>query len=151
MNMKKITSFLLVVVLTFSMSSCAKWQAKHQIHSLESLTEKVEKKGDSFTKQDWAEVSQEYDKICAKINQCEYTDEQLLEIGRLKGRFYAACTKHAFNAAGGLLNGFLQQASGAIDGFMEGMSESPEDNKKNDANLREEVDEVLLELESIFE
>lgn len=145
--MEKITSFLLVVVLTFTVSSCAKWQAKHQIHSLESLTEKVEKKGDSFTKQDWAEVSEEYDEICAKINQCDYTDEQLQEIGRLKGRYYAACTKHAFNAAGGLLNSFLQQAEGAIDGFMEGISEPQED----DANLKEEVDEALLELESIFE
>ena len=72
--MKKITSFLLVAVLALSMASCTKWQAQHQIRALESLTERVEKKGDSFTKQDWTEVSQEYDEICSKMNQYEYTD-----------------------------------------------------------------------------
>ena len=151
MIMKKITSFLLVVGLIFTITSCAKMQAKHQIRSLESLTEKVEKKGDLFTRQDWTEVSREYDEICTKMNQCEYTNEQLQEIGRLKGRFYAACTKKAFNSAGGLLNGLFQQAGGAIDGFMESMSESQKDDNEDDANLDEQVDEALRELESIFE
>lgn len=141
--MKKITSFLLVAVLALSMASCAKMQAKHQMHALESLTERVEKKGDSFTKQDWTEVSQEYDEICAKMNECEYTQEQMQEIGRLKGRFYAACTKKAINNAGGLLNGLMNSVGGAIDGFMEGMSGSDEQQEEDDAMLRS--------LESIFE
>ena len=146
--MKKITSFLLVAVLALSMASCAKMQAKHQIRSLESLTEKVEKQGDSFTIQDWTEISQEYDEICAKMNQYEYTNEQKQEINRLKGRYYAVCSKKAIHSAGGILNGFIQQAGSAIDGFMEGMSDSPEEKEDN---LEEQVDEILLGLESIFE
>lgn len=141
--MKKVINFLLVAVLALSLASCAKMQAKHQMHALESLTEKVEKNGDSFTKQDWAEVSQEYDEICAKMNECEYTQEQMQEIGRLKGRFYAACTKKAINNAGGLLNGLMNTVGGAIDGFMEGMSGSEEQQEEDDAMLRS--------LESIFE
>ena len=147
--MRKLLSFLLVAVLALSLASCAKMQAKHQMHSLESLIEKVEKHGDSFTQQDWAEVRQEYDEICTKMNQCEYTDEELQEIGRLKGRFYAACAKKAFGNAGGLLNGLINQFGGAIDGFMEGLS-GPEDEKAKEEANQEETDEILLGLESIF-
>lgn len=142
--MKKITSFLLVAVLALSMASCAKMQAKRQIHALESLTERVEKKGDSFTKQDWTEVSQEYDEICAKMNQCDYSSEQMQEIGRLKGRFYAACAKKAINNAGGLINGIMNTVGGAIDGFMDGMSGSQDEEEQED-------DAMLRSLESIFE
>ena len=147
--MKRLLSFFLVAVLALSLSSCAKWQAQHQINALESLIEKVEKKGDSFTKQDWAEVSQKYDEICAKMNQCEYTDEQTQEIVRLKARYYTVCAKKAFGNAGGLLNGLLNTVGGAIDGVLDGLSE-PQDDEQQDAE-QEENDAILLGLESIFE
>ena len=149
--MKKITSFLLVAVLALSMASCTKWQAQHQIRALESLTERVEKKGDSFTKQDWTEVSQEYDEICAKMNQYEYTDEQMQEIGRLKGRYYAAYAKQMLNSAGSIFNGLMNQVGGAVDGFMNSMSTQQEEQPEEDPGSGEQVDELLLGLESIFE
>lgn len=134
--MKKITSFLLVAVLAITMSSCAKWQAQHQINALESLVEKIENHGDELTRQDWQEVSDKYDAICTKINQYDYTNEQLQEIGRLKARYYVAYAKGSLSG-GGLLNGLLQEAAGAVDGLM------------ND--LEKETDEALQELEDLFE
>ncbi len=134
--MKKIASFLLVVVLTLTMSSCAKWQAQHQINALESLVEKVENHASEFTRSDWEKTADKYEAICEKMNQCDYTNEQLQEIGRLKARYYVAYAKGSLSG-GGLLNGLLQEASGAFDGLMK--------------DLEEEKDETLQELEDLFE
>ena len=134
--MKKITSFLLVVVLAITMSSCAKWQAQHQINALESLVEKVENHASDFTRSDWEKTSAKYEDICQKINQCEYTNEQLQEIGRLKARYYVAYAKGSLSG-GGLLNGLMHEAAGAVDELMK--------------DLEEEKDEALQELNAMFE
>lgn len=151
--MKKITYLLLCASMVLAMSSCAKMQADRQISSLEALIEKVEKDGDSFTKEDWTDVANEFDEICGKMAQYDYTDEQMKEIARLKGRFYGACTKKAVKSAGGLLNGLLQQAGGAVDGFLEGLdlSDDGESAAISEEQLEEQVDEILQGLESMFE
>lgn len=135
--MKKITSFLLVAVLAITMSSCAKWQAQHQINALESLVEKVENHASDFTRSDWEKTSAKYEDICQKMNQCEYTNEQLQEIGRLKARYYVAYAKGQLSGGAGLLNGLLHEASGAADELMK--------------DLDQEKDETLQELNDMFE
>ena len=127
--MKKVFNFLCIAVLAVTISSCAGWQAKHQMSKLESLVEKVEQEGGSYTSQDWDKVSAQYDEITAKMAQCDYTDEQLQEIGRLKARYYAARVKNT----GGVFNDIIQQVKGAFDG------------------LKEEVEESMDEIESLFE
>ena len=151
--MKKITSFLLVALIALAMTSCAKWQAQHQINALESLVEKIENHGDELTRQDWQEVSDKYEAICTKINQYDYTNEQLKEIGRLKGRYYVAYAKGALNSEGGLLNGLFQQGSGLLDGVLGGVSDAIDDvlDDISDEQEDEEMDEDLKELESLFD
>lgn len=128
--MRKLTLFFLAAILGLATTSCAKMQAKHQISRLESLVERVEKQGNDLSRQQWSQVKAEYDEICAKMKQYEYTAEQLQEIGRLKGRFYAACTKNALNAAGGWFNDFIEQAGGVINGFLDGLVTYPDDTPK---------------------
>ena len=134
--MKKIISLLLVAGLALAMTSCAKWQAQHQIDALESLVEKVENDASDFTREDWDKTAAKYEAICDKMNQYDYTDEQWQEIGRLKARYYVACAKGAISG-GGFLNGLIQQATGVLDGLME--------------NVEEESDEALQELEDMFD
>ncbi len=147
--MKKIVSFMVVAVLALSMTSCAKWQAQHQINALESLVEKVESKGADFTQTDWSKTSEKYDAICTKMNQYDYTNEQLQEIGKLKARYYVACTKGALG--GGLLNGLFQQAVGAFDGVLDELDDVGDTVQEEMDQADEELDETLLELEALFD
>ena len=157
--MKKLTSFLLVVILALTMTSCADMMAKRQISKLESLVERVEQKGADYTNQQWSDVSAEYDRICDKMAQYKYTDEQLQEIGRLKGRYYAARVKNA----GGLFNGLFQQMSGVVDGILDGVGnvvdgfldgvlsdDQPTTNDQRPAT-NDQQDDMLQELEEMFE
>ncbi len=152
--------FIVVAVLALSMTSCAKWQAQHQIDALESLVEQVEQKGANFTSDEWSKTSTIYYEICNKISQYEYTDEQLQEIGRLKARYYVACAKGALG--GGLLNGIFQQATGVLDGLMDGVDDALEEAidglsttkttvQEETEEAEKELDEALDELEALFE
>ena len=126
---KKTINFLCIALLAITITSCAGMQAKHQMSRLESLVEKVEQKGENYTSADWDKAIAQYDEITAKMAQCEYTNEQLQEIGALKARFYAARVKNAGNR----FKDVIQQVKGAYE------------------QVVEEMDEGLDELESMFE
>ena len=55
--------------------------------------------------------------------QYDYTDEELKEIGRLKGRYLGYITKQAIKETEKQANDFLKELEGGISGFLEAMSE----------------------------
>ena len=114
--MKKITYILLCASMVLAMTSCAKMQANRQISSLESLIEKVEKDGDSFTKEGWTDVANEFDEICGKMAQYDYTDEQMKEIARLISSLKTQ--RHTARRAIGNWSKHCQLSSRPFSGFV---------------------------------
>lgn len=116
-NMKKYLSLLICCII---LSSCDPSQKAY--NDLLSFTENIENNGASFTNEDWENAEYEYSAIVDAIDAQYYTDEQLVEIGRLKGRCAVQFTKHSIDNANNEFDDLLLEAEGFIEAIMEGLS-----------------------------
>lgn len=123
-------TLVVVAALTLTLTACSSFKAKRLIGQLDSLVERLEEDGAKYTSEQWSKATAEYDEICAKMKQYEYTSEQQQEIGRLKGRYYAAYSKHALKKAGEWVDSFLDQAGEFVNGFLDGLVTYPDDDKQ---------------------
>ena len=94
------------------------------IGNLADLTEEVQANGSNYSAEDWKAVSNELDAIENEIEQYrdEYTDEELKEIGRLKGILLAQYTKFSIKSIKGGAKNAITEAEGLIDGFLNSFS-----------------------------
>lgn len=149
--MKKCVLCFMAIVMTLVFTSCD--SAQNCIDKLERLVKKVELKGDVFTQQEWDEVFVEYEELVTKMEQYSYDKLQLKEIGRLKARFGVACAEYGIKNMGDMFSGLLHQAVGAMDEIVNTVNDAVE-TMEDEGFLQEEteeVDEILNELENLFE
>lgn len=112
--MKKILVLLLGV---FALVSCD--PSEQAYRDLLSFTEDLEQNGATYTQEDWENASLEYEAIEQKMSQLKFTDEQLREIGKLKGRCAVQLTKYSIKKTQQDLSNFLLEA----EGFMQSITE----------------------------
>lgn len=120
--MKKLFVFLLMMGLASFMMSCTTPEEK-SLRSLQELYQDLELNHENYTLEDWDKAQAEYELLSTQIKGYQYTDEQLVEIGRLQGKCAAYLTKGYFKR---LERGIIQ-AAGAIKGYMEGMEQMAPD------------------------
>lgn len=120
--MKKIGSILTVIVIALFLAACATPEQK-SLRSLQELYQELEQNHENYTLEDWDKAQTEYELLSTQIKGYQYTDEQLVEIGRLQGKCAAYLTKGYFKR---LERGIIQ-AAGAIKGYMEGMEQMTPD------------------------
>ena len=120
--MKKIGSILTVIVMALFLAACATPEQK-SLRSLQELYQELEQNHENYTLEDWDKAQAEYELLSTQIKGYQYTDEQLVEIGRLQGKCAAYLTKGYFKR---LERGIIQ-AAGAIKGYMEGMEQMTPD------------------------
>lgn len=106
--------YLMLVGLIMSCSN-----SQNPIDDLESLVDEIEESSSDFTEEDWENISLEYEEIEAKLQQNEYTDEELKEIGKLQGRYAAKVTKAAIKETKDALETFSKQFESQMEGFIE--------------------------------
>ena len=82
--MKKYLFICLTFALVFSFTSCDSSQSA--INDLEVLLQEIETNYQTYTEEDWENMSLSYSAIEEELAKHEYTDEELKEIGRLKGK-----------------------------------------------------------------
>lgn len=112
--MKKILVLLLGV---FALVSCD--PSEQAYRDLLSFTEDLEKNGATYTQEDWENASLEYEAIEQNMSKLNFTDEQLREIGKLKGRCAVQLTKYSIKKTQQDLSNFLLEA----EGFMQSITE----------------------------
>lgn len=103
-------------------ASCTTPEEK-SLRSLQELYQDLEQNHENYTLEDWDKAQAEYELLSTQIKGYQYTDEQLVEIGRLQGKCAAYLTKGYFKQ---LERGIIQ-AAGAIKGYMEGMEQMTPD------------------------
>lgn len=110
------------VSLVFCLFACTTKMGP--IGNLADLTEEVQANGSNYSAEDWNAVSNELDAIENEIEQYrdEYSDEELKEIGRLKGILLAQYTKYSIKSIKGGVENAITEAEGLIDGFMNSFS-----------------------------
>ena len=72
-----------------------------------------------YTAEDWEKAQVEFEVITAQMKLHNYTDEQLREIGKLKGKCSAYLSKGVFKK----LEKGLIELGGAMEGFFEGLEQ----------------------------
>ena len=112
--MNKLNVFLAAIAFSLGFSSCE--TSKTPISELSSLVEKVEDRYDEFTDEDWEKIEEELSKY-------DYSEEDLKEIGKLKGRIFAKMTKNAVKDFSKQIEDLGKQIEGGVEGFFEELKE----------------------------
>ncbi len=124
--MKKNIFICLTFVVFFSLTSCDSSQTA--INDLESLLHEIETNYQSYTEEDWENMSLSYSAIEEELAKHEYTDEELKEIGRLKGRCMGYLTKQSLKDLEKQIKDLTKELEGGIEGFLEVLSDDKDKN-----------------------
>ena len=113
--------FICIVAITISCTS-----RQNAVSRLESLYEELQQNGKEYTADDWDAIITEMNDIddVLKQNQSEYSDEEIKEIGRLKGLCLAQIAKYSVHSFKDQLNNVIKEAEGLFEGFTEGLTDS---------------------------
>ncbi|MEE0973273.1 MAG: hypothetical protein U0L34_04020 [Paludibacteraceae bacterium] len=120
--MRKLICIVTGILMLLVFASCTTPEEK-SLRSLQELYQDLEQNHENYTLEDWDKAQAEYELLSTQIKGYQYTDEQLVEIGRLQGKCAAYLTKGYFKR---LERGIIQ-ATGAIKGYMEGMEQMTPD------------------------
>lgn len=119
--MRTIITAFSSILLSLVLLSCN--PAQMAVNDLRSLVEETEKEYAEYTAEEWEEAIDEFSRISEEMEKHHYTNEELKEIGRLKGQMYATIAKQSMGEVGNMLKNFGHQLQGGIEGFMETLSE----------------------------
>ena len=118
--MKKLLLICLAFILLMGITSCDSSQAA--IKDLEVLLNEIEENYQSYTDEDWEAMSLSYSAIEEELAKYEYTDEELKEIGRLKGKCMGYLTKQSLKNLEKQIKDLTKELEGGIEGFLEVLS-----------------------------
>ena len=108
--MKKLVIFCAVMLCLMACNS-----AQTKKDSLKDLVENVEKNSDKFTEADWELTSAKYESIVNAMEEYNYSDEDLQEIGRLKARYAKEFGRNQLHILKRQFNDLWQQSVGAVE------------------------------------
>lgn len=118
--MKNLFLTVVTFVMLLGMISCDSSQSA--IRDLEVLLNEIETNYQSYSEEDWENMSLSYSAIEEELAKHEYTDEELKEIGRMKGRCLGYLTKQSIKEIEKQLEDFGKELEGGIEGFLEVLS-----------------------------
>lgn len=126
--MKHVNIFLIAIICSLLTISCN--NAKTSIDELSLLIEDIEENSDNYTDEDWEYVIEEYSLIEQEMENYEYTDEELREIGRLKGIFAMKIAKQVLKDYTEDIKDMQLQFEGGLDGIKEELNKDDYDEIK---------------------
>ncbi len=107
--------FFIMLVMSIAFTSCDKKQSA--INDLENFSEELKEYSSDYSSQDWEEANEQYRLLVEQIDQYEYTDEELKEIGKIKARCLKQMTKGAMKQFQDGIHSITKQMEGAIEEF----------------------------------
>ena len=119
--MKKYFIYLQFIILFATIISC-NFKNK-SINDLSILIENIENNTSNFTNEDWENVVNQLESIDAEFNKNrdQYSDEEIKEFGRLKGKCAAIITKKALNSAVKTLQETTSETKDFLEAFFQEM------------------------------
>ena len=118
--MRNLFLTIVIFVMLLGMISCDSSQSA--IRDLEVLLNEIEANYQSYSEEDWENMSLSYSAIEEELAKHEYTDEELKEIGRMKGRCLGYLTKQSIKEIEKKMEDFGKELEGGIEGFLEILS-----------------------------
>ena len=118
--MKNLLLICLAFILLMGIKSCDSSQSA--VKDLEVLLNEIEENYQFYTDEDWEAMSLSYSAIEEELAKYEYTDEELKEIGRLKGKCMGDLTKQSLKNLEKQIKDLTKELEGGIEGFLEVLS-----------------------------
>ena len=131
--MKKVALLFALFAMLF-VTACSGPQTS--VKELRSIVDEIEKNYDSYTDEELGNVITQLEAIEKEMEQYEYTDEELREIGRLNGRATLLLTKAYIKHAGSELGEITQEFVGGMEGFFDALCDE-DDVDSTDEELEE--------------
>ena len=114
--------FILIgIVILLGVFACD--YRKSAIKDFKDLVDNIENNYKLYTDEDWEAISISYYAIEEELAKHEYTDEELREISRLRGKYVGFLSKYSLDDLERQINDIPIQIEGAIEGFMEVFSD----------------------------
>lgn len=121
---RSISYFLASVLVAMIFSSCSSKQ--DPINELEELAFELKENSEDYSQSDWEKIAVKYSEIEDQLQQYEYTDEELKQIGKLKAQCVRAIVHSSANNLKDLMHSFQMQLEGAseeMEGAMDELGE----------------------------
>ena len=119
--MKKVLATVaLSLIVTFVFISC-KSKEKKVIDQLNNLTVQIEKKSDKWNSEDWQNAFKKVEEIHNEMSECDFSNEQLQELGEVEGRLTSLILKNGLPALGSELGSMIDGSGSFVDGFQDGI------------------------------
>ncbi len=122
--MKKFIVFLMSMAIAFALVSCSS-SSQALIEQLDDLATELSEDSDGFSDEDWDKAMAKLSEIEENMQQYEYTDEELKEIGRLTAQCLKSFARSSATIMKGQLHNFQTLFEGAAEEF-EGFGEEME-------------------------
>ena len=121
--MNKFCGSIIILLTAFLIASCDSKETP--VNELDDLTEEISENSKEYSDEDWEEATLQYQQIEADLEKhhSEYTDAELKEIGKKKGKCLAFFAKRSAKNLKENMEDMMHEASGLIEGFIEGLSE----------------------------
>lgn len=121
---------LLIAILSLVLTACNKQE--QAIDDLRSFSEQLKEESADYTQEDWQQAGEDYQQIIEEIEQYEFTDEQLKEIGRLQAVCIKQMSKGAMKIMRHNMNSISKQLEGALEEFMSPDTDQPDQDNQDD-------------------
>ena len=96
---------------------------------LQDLCTELQENSNNYTEQDWDDAEKKYEEIDNELQQYEYSDEELKNIGRLKGKCATYFMKSYVKSVKDGIRKFSKEFEGAAEGIMEGFNSEEKNNE----------------------
>ena len=103
------------------------------VNDMKNICTELEEKGDSYTEQDWENLETQMEQIEKEMDRYDYTDEELKEIGKIKGRILGYQTKNAVKIFKENAKDAAKMIEGGLEGFLDALSEDSEETPESSA------------------
>lgn len=128
MRMKKYILPLLAAGI-LSLSACQSKSSR--IDDLKDFVEEIQKDGEDYTQEQWEKANEKFSQLLDKINSYEdLSEDELKEVAKLQGQYAAT----VFKNSGKAIMEQMEKAGAVLDGFLEGVDQTLDDNNEEDEN-----------------
>lgn len=134
--------------LLLAMASCQSSEDR-AISKLNRLAENIDKHGRDFTLEDWYEAMDDLADIHEDMSDCDFSKEQLKEIGRMDGRLSVIISREGAKVLGKEATNFLDRINSFAVGFKEGaeVEYDEDDFKQIEEDFNNELDSIAKDWE----
>lgn len=128
MRMKKYILPLLAAGI-LCLSACQSKSSR--IDDLKDFVEEIQKDGEDYTQEQWEKANKKFSQLLDKINSYEdLSEDELKEVAKLQGQYAAT----VFKNSGKAIMEQMEKAGAVLDGFLEGVDQTLDDNNEEDEN-----------------